>query len=50
LSSHPSFFNTNLGNNIVYPDIYQKNIHQEKLEKIIQKLGIEGLINQLPDR
>jgi ABC-type multidrug transport system fused ATPase/permease subunit len=50
LPNNPSFFNTSLGNNIVYPEIYQKKVHQPKLEKIAKKLGIEKLIDKLPNR
>jgi ABC-type multidrug transport system fused ATPase/permease subunit len=50
LPNNPSFFNTSLGNNIVYPNTYQANIHQEKLEKIANELGIKEFINQLPNR
>ena len=48
LPNHPSFFNTSWGNNIVYPDIYQKNLHQKKLENITKKLGIKEFIDKLP--
>lgn len=50
LPNDPSFFNTSLGNNIVYPDAYQADIHQEKLEKIANELGIKEFIDQLPNR
>ncbi|CAJ0761146.1 16105_t:CDS:2 [Entrophospora sp. SA101] len=50
LPNNPFFFNTSLGDNIVYPDTYQENIHQEKLENIAKKLGIEEFIDKLPNR
>jgi ABC-type multidrug transport system fused ATPase/permease subunit len=50
LPNHPSFFNTDLGNNIVYPDTYQETIHQKKLENIAKKLGIKEFIDKLPNR
>ncbi|CAG8646154.1 12018_t:CDS:2, partial [Ambispora gerdemannii] len=50
LPNHPYFFNTSLGNNIVYPDTYQANTHQEKLENTAQKLGITEFIDKLPHR
>lgn len=50
LPNNPSFFNTSLGDNIVYPDTYQENIHREKLEKIAKKLGIKEFIDKLPNR
>jgi len=50
LPNNPSFFNTSLGNNIVYPEIYQKNVHYEKLEKIAKSLGIKEFIDKLPNR
>lgn len=49
LPNNPSFFNTSLGNNIVYPDTYRENIHKEKLENVAKKLGIKELINNLPN-
>jgi len=50
LPNNPSFFNTSLGDNIVYPEVYQENIHKEKLEKIAKKLGIKEFIDKLPNR
>ncbi|CAI2189138.1 7622_t:CDS:2 [Funneliformis geosporum] len=50
LPNNPSFFNTSLGDNIVYPEVYQANIHQEKLEQIAQKLEIKEFIDGLPKR
>ncbi|CAI2171415.1 8198_t:CDS:2 [Funneliformis geosporum] len=50
LPNSPSFFNTSLGDNIVYPEVYQENIHQEKLEQIAQKLEIKEFIDGLPKR
>ena len=50
LPNNPSFFNTSLGDNIVYPETYQENIHKERLEKIVRKLGIKEFIDQLPNR
>jgi ATP-binding cassette, subfamily B, multidrug efflux pump len=50
LPNNPSFFNANLGDNIVYPETYQENIHKEKLEQITKKLGIREFIDQLPNR
>lgn len=50
LPNSPFFFNTSLGNNIVYPDLYQENIHKEKLEKIAKKLGIKEFVDKLPNR
>ena len=50
LPNYPSFFNTSLGNNIVYPDTYQANIHKEKLETIAKKLGVKEFIDKLPNR
>ena len=50
LPNNPSFFNTSLGNNIVYPDLYQEKIHKQKLENIAKKLGIKDFIDKLPNR
>lgn len=50
LPNHPFFFNTSLGNNIVYPEIYREDVHQKKLENIAKKLGIEEFIDKLPKR
>jgi len=50
LPNNPSFFNTRLGDNIVYPETYQENIHEEKLEKVAKKLGIKEFIDKLPNR
>jgi len=50
LPSHPYFFNTSLGDNVVYPENYQENIHKEKLEKIAKKLGIKEFVDKLPNR
>ena len=50
LPNNPSFFNTSLGDNVVYPETYQENIHKEKLENIAKKLGIKGFIDKLPNR
>ena len=50
LPNNPSFFNTSLGNNIVYPDTYQAKIQQEKLETIAKKLGIKEFIAKLPNQ
>ncbi|RHZ35541.1 ATP-binding cassette domain-containing protein [endosymbiont GvMRE of Glomus versiforme] len=50
LPNNPSFFNTSLGNNIVYPKVYQEKIHQSKLENIAKKIGIEEFIDKLPNR
>ena len=50
LPNNPSFFNASLGDNIVYPEAYQEDIHREKLEKIAKKLGIKAFIDQLPSR
>jgi len=50
LPNNPSFFNISLGDNIVYPETYQENIHKEKLEKIAKKLGIKEFIDKLPNR
>ncbi|CAG8514795.1 2644_t:CDS:10, partial [Cetraspora pellucida] len=38
------------GNNIVYPETYQENLHREKLEETAQKLGIREFIDHLPYR
>ena len=48
LPNNPSFFNTSLGDNVVYPETYQENIHKEKLENIAKKLGIKSFIDKLP--
>jgi len=50
LPNNPSFFNTSLGNNIVYPDLYQEKIHKQKLENIAKKLGGKDFIDKLPNR
>ncbi|CAI2178344.1 18141_t:CDS:2, partial [Funneliformis geosporum] len=50
LPSHPYFFNTGLGDNVVYPENYQENIHKEKLEKVAKKLGIKELVDKLPNQ
>ncbi|CAG8464038.1 1072_t:CDS:2 [Ambispora leptoticha] len=50
LPNNPSFFNTSLGNNIVYPNIYQESIHKEKLEKLAKNLGIKEFVDKLPSR
>ena len=50
LPSNPFFFNTSLGDNIVYPEVYQENNHKEILEKIAKKLGIKELIDKLSNR
>jgi ABC-type bacteriocin/lantibiotic exporter with double-glycine peptidase domain len=50
LPNHPFFFNTSLGDNIVYPEIYQEDIHKKKLESIAKKLGIKEFIDKLPKR
>jgi len=50
LPNNPSFFNTSLGNNIVYPDVYQESIHKEKLEKIVKNLGVKEFVDKLPSR
>jgi ABC-type multidrug transport system fused ATPase/permease subunit len=50
LPNNPSFFNTSLGNNLVYPETYRANLHAKKLETIAQKLGVKELIDQFPDR
>jgi len=50
LPNHPFFFNASLGNNIVYPEIYQENVYKKKLENIIEELGIEKFIDKLPNR
>jgi ABC-type bacteriocin/lantibiotic exporter with double-glycine peptidase domain len=50
LPNNPFFFNTSLGNNIVYPDIYQEKVHQPKLENIAKKIGIKEFIDKLPNR
>ncbi|CAG8771565.1 16102_t:CDS:2, partial [Racocetra fulgida] len=50
LANHPYFFNTSLGNNIVYPETYQENLHREALEVTAQKLGIREFIDHLPYR
>ena len=48
LPNNPSFFNTSLGDNIVYPEVYQETIHKEKLEIIAKKLEIKEFIDKLP--
>jgi len=50
LPNNPSFFNASLGDNIVYPEPYQENIHQQKLENVAKKLGIKSFIDKLPNR
>jgi ABC-type bacteriocin/lantibiotic exporter with double-glycine peptidase domain len=50
LPNNPSFFNTSLGDNIVYPEIYRENVHEEKLENVVKKLGIKDFIDKLPNR
>jgi ABC-type multidrug transport system fused ATPase/permease subunit len=50
LPNNPSFFNTSLGDNIVYPDVYQESVHKEKLEKIVKNLGIKEFVDKLPSR
>jgi len=50
LPNNPSFFNTSLGNNIVYPETYQESVHKQKLETIAKKLEIKEFIDQLPNR
>jgi ABC-type multidrug transport system fused ATPase/permease subunit len=50
LPNNPSFFNANLGDNIVYPRTYQENIHKEKLEKIVKNLEIKEFVDKLPNR
>ncbi|CAJ0838457.1 12329_t:CDS:10 [Entrophospora sp. SA101] len=39
-----------LGNNILYPDLYQETIHKKKLEKIAKKLGMKEFMDKLPAR
>ncbi|CAJ0749197.1 12217_t:CDS:10 [Entrophospora sp. SA101] len=43
-------YQPHLGNNILYPDLYQETIHKKKLEKIAKKLGMKEFMDKLPAR